>query len=57
MVFFTGDIDIVAAVGDSLTSATAANSAALWEVLIENRGLSWCIGGLPNKITLIIYLL
>ena len=40
-----GDIDIVAAVGDSLTSATAANSMALWEVLIENRGLSWCIGG------------
>lgn len=46
MKFGTGDIDIVAAVGDSLTSATAANSAALWEVLIENRGLSWCIGGL-----------
>lgn len=41
-----GDIDIIAAVGDSLTSATAANSAALWEVLVENRGLSWCIGGL-----------
>lgn len=40
-----GDIDIIAAVGDSLTSATAANSAALWEVLIENRGVSWCIGG------------
>lgn len=46
---FLGDIDIVAAVGDSLTSATAANSAALWEVLVENRGLSWCIGGLSRK--------
>lgn len=34
--------------GDSLTSATAANSAALWEVLVENRGLSWCIGGQGN---------
>lgn len=43
-----GDIDIIAAVGDSLTSATAANSAALWEVLIENRGVSWCIGGQGN---------
>lgn len=43
-----GDIDIVAAIGDSLTSATAANSAALWEVLVENRGLSWCIGGQGN---------
>lgn len=40
-----GDIDVIAAVGDSLTSATAANSAALWEVLIENRGVAWCIGG------------
>lgn len=44
----SGDIDIVAAIGDSLTSATAANSAALWEVLVENRGLSWCIGGQGN---------
>lgn len=43
-----GDIDIVAAVGDSLTSATAANSVRLWEVLVENRGLSWCIGGQGN---------
>ncbi|XP_055628355.1 phospholipase B1, membrane-associated-like isoform X1 [Toxorhynchites rutilus septentrionalis] len=40
-----GDIDIISAVGDSLTSATAANSVALWELLIENRGLAWCIGG------------
>jgi hypothetical protein len=40
-----GDIDIVSAMGDSLTSATSANSQQLWEVLIENRGLSWCIGG------------
>lgn len=45
---YVGDIDIIAAVGDSLTSATAANSAALWEVLIENRGVSWCIGGQGN---------
>ena len=40
-----GDIDIISALGDSLTSATAANSVGLWEVLVENRGLSWCIGG------------
>lgn len=40
-----GDFDVIAAVGDSLTSATAANSQGLWEVLVENRGLSWCIGG------------
>ncbi|GAB0098009.1 Phospholipase B [Sergentomyia squamirostris] len=40
-----GDIDIVAAVGDSLTTATAANSRALWELMAENRGVSWSIGG------------
>ncbi|XP_055703995.1 phospholipase B1, membrane-associated-like isoform X1 [Phlebotomus papatasi] len=40
-----GDIDIIAAVGDSLTTATAANSRALWEVMVENRGVSWSIGG------------
>lgn len=42
------DIDIIAALGDSLTSATAANSVNLLEVLVENRGLSWCIGGQNN---------
>lgn len=46
--FHIEDIDIIAAVGDSLTSATAANSVGLWEVLVENRGLSWCIGGQGN---------
>ncbi|XP_037917626.1 phospholipase B1, membrane-associated-like [Hermetia illucens] len=40
-----GDIDIVAAMGDSLTAATAANSRTLLEVLVENRGVSWSIGG------------
>lgn len=43
-----GDFDIIAAVGDSLTSATAANSQRVWEVLVENRGLSWAIGGQGN---------
>uniref|UniRef100_A0A182XC46 SGNH hydrolase-type esterase domain-containing protein n=1 Tax=Anopheles quadriannulatus TaxID=34691 RepID=A0A182XC46_ANOQN len=40
-----GDFDVVAALGDSLTSATGANSRQFWELLIDNRGLSWCIGG------------
>lgn len=44
------DIDIIAALGDSLTSATAANSANILEVLVENRGLSWCIGGQGKKL-------
>ncbi|ETN57773.1 phospholipase b [Anopheles darlingi] len=43
-----GDFDVVAALGDSLTSATGANSRQFWELLIDNRGLSWCIGGQGN---------
>lgn len=42
------DFDIIAALGDSLTSATSANAVQLWEVMVENRGLSWCIGGQGN---------
>lgn len=43
-----GDIDIIAAMGDSITSATGANSRNVLEGLVENRGLSWCIGGQGN---------
>lgn len=43
-----GDIDIIAAMGDSLTSATGANSRNILEALIENRGLSWSGGGQGN---------
>lgn len=43
-----GDIDVIAALGDSLTSATGANSRNILEGLVENRGLSWCIGGQGN---------
>lgn len=31
--------------GDSLTAATGATSAAFMDLFIDNRGLSWCIGG------------
>lgn len=41
----TGDIDIIAAMGDSLTAATGATSTAFMDLFIDNRGLSWCIGG------------
>lgn len=40
-----GDIDIIAALGDSLTAATGAASTAFMDLFIDNRGLSWCIGG------------
>ncbi|XP_065072458.1 phospholipase B1, membrane-associated-like [Ochlerotatus camptorhynchus] len=40
-----GDIDIVGALGDSLTAANGAMATQITEVFIENRGLSWSIGG------------
>lgn len=40
-----GDIDIIAAMGDSLTAATGATSTAFMDLFMDNRGLSWCIGG------------
>ncbi|XP_055317714.1 phospholipase B1, membrane-associated-like [Sitodiplosis mosellana] len=43
-----GDIDVVAAIGDSLTAATGANAIALFEASVDNRGLSFSIGGQGN---------
>ncbi|XP_055693017.1 phospholipase B1, membrane-associated-like [Lutzomyia longipalpis] len=40
-----GDIDIIAAMGDSLTAATGATSTSFMDLFMENRGLAWCIGG------------
>jgi hypothetical protein len=44
-----GDIDVVGAMGDSLTAGSASAAANLVEVLIENRGMSWS-GGESNII-------
>lgn len=44
----TGDIDVIAALGDSLTAASGASSVRMQDLLIENRGLSWSIGGQWN---------
>lgn len=41
----TGDIDVIAALGDSLTAASGASSVRVTDLVIENRGLSWSIGG------------
>lgn len=46
--FFLGDIDIIAALGDSLTAATGASSIRIPDLFVENRGLSWSIGGQWN---------
>lgn len=40
-----GDIDVIAAMGDSVTAASGAASSDVLEVFMENRGLSWSIGG------------
>lgn len=36
---------MIAALGDSLTAGTGASSVRFADLMIENRGLSWSIGG------------
>nr|XP_018916682.1 PREDICTED: phospholipase B1, membrane-associated-like [Bemisia tabaci] len=43
-----GDIDVVAAIGDSLTAGNGAAATNVFHVAIENRGISWSIGGQKN---------
>lgn len=40
-----GDIKVIGAIGDSLTSASGALSTEFGHMFTENRGLSWSIGG------------
>ncbi|XP_031640385.1 phospholipase B1, membrane-associated [Contarinia nasturtii] len=40
-----GDIDIVGAIGDSLTAGNGAFATNILQVFIENKGVSWSIGG------------
>ncbi|XP_071962019.1 phospholipase B1, membrane-associated-like [Antedon mediterranea] len=40
-----GDIDVIAALGDSLTAANGAEARTLIGVLTQFRGVSWSIGG------------
>lgn len=39
-----GDVDIVAAMGDSLTAGNGAVASNIFDVFTENRGMSWSIG-------------
>ena len=39
-----GDIDVIAAIGDSLVAANGAVSTNVFQVFIANRGVSWAIG-------------
>ncbi|KAI4898566.1 hypothetical protein NFI96_023156 [Prochilodus magdalenae] len=43
-----GDINVVAAVGDSITAGFGAKATNLNELTIEERGVSWSIGGDGN---------
>jgi len=43
-----GDIDVVMALGDSLTAAFGAGAGSIFTVFTEYRGMSWCIGGDSN---------
>lgn len=40
-----GDIDIVGAIGDSLTAGASIYALNVLQILLEGRGSSWAIGG------------
>lgn len=40
-----GDIDVIGAIGDSLTAGNGAFALDVLQVLLEGRGASWSIGG------------
>uniref|UniRef100_A0A182MY44 Phospholipase B1, membrane-associated n=1 Tax=Anopheles dirus TaxID=7168 RepID=A0A182MY44_9DIPT len=40
-----GDINVIAALGDSLTAGTGAAASGFVDLYQENRGLAWSIGG------------
>ena len=43
-----GDIDVIAALGDSLTAGNGALAVDILQFLIEFKGVSWSIGGQAN---------
>ncbi len=51
-----GDIEVIAAMGDSLTAANGAKANTIIGVLLENRGVSWSIGGENCDITKLVTL-
>jgi hypothetical protein len=40
-----GDIDVIGAIGDSLTAANGAIAINSLQTTLENRGVAWSIGG------------
>jgi hypothetical protein len=45
-----GDIDIIGAMGDSLTAGTGSAAANLFELTIDNRGMSWSAGEFTSSL-------
>lgn len=43
-----GDIDVIGAMGDSLVAGNGAMEEFALGTMIENRGVSWCIGSIFN---------
>lgn len=43
-----GDVDVIGAIGDSLTAANGAFAIDGFQTLLEGRGVSWSIGGKDN---------
>ncbi|XP_055855786.1 phospholipase B1, membrane-associated [Episyrphus balteatus] len=43
-----GDIDIIGAMGDSLTAGNGILASNIFHIGVENRGVSWSIGGQGN---------
>lgn len=39
-----GDIDVIGALGDSLTAGNGIAASYIFHVITENRGISWSIG-------------
>lgn len=40
-----GDIDVIGALGDSLTAGNGIMANNILQIIVENRGVSWSIGG------------
>lgn len=49
-----GDIDVVGAMGDSLVAGNGALEEFALGTMIENRGVSWCIGMTRSKFNYLI---
>lgn len=48
-----GDIDVVAAIGDSLTAGNGMFALDVLQILVEGRGASWAIGGFETWRTIL----